>query len=178
MAINFSNIPTTNPFITPPPGIYKFTVTKAEMKAAKDTSKPQYLRMTLALTAPDGRKVGNLFDNMYDSASPALIYKVGRFTRAIGLTLQGNVELKDLAKLVPNRSGVVEVENIPDNRYPDDPDRKQAQVKLFGTECFWTLDELPQVIEGAPAQEAAPADAPVPFDFDAADGEVPQSNEY
>lgn len=177
MAINFSQLPQSNPFSTPAPGFYRFTVTKAEMKQQKDTSKPDYLRMTLALEDVDRRKVGTLFDNVFESTAPALLYKLQRFTRAIKLDLQGSVELRDLAKLVPNRKGIVEVENVQDNRFPDDPDRKQAQVRLFGSECFWTEEEYPLLIE-SPRQSAAPVTEDVPFDFNEADGEVPPANEY
>lgn len=181
MSINFSALPTKNPFVTPKPGIYIFTVSTAEMKEQKDKTKPPYLNMMLSLEDTSGRKQGTIFERVFNSTAPALLYKLQRFVRAIGLQLEGSVELKDLAKLVVNRKGVVEVENIQDNRYPDDPTRQQAQVKLFGSECFWTLDELAQFAKTEPeVSEDAADETPYdpPFDFDAADGEVPKADEY
>lgn len=171
MAINFSHLPQTNPFALPAAGIHKFVITKAEMKQPKDTTKPPYLNMTLALTALTGQKLGNVFDKLYESSAPALLFKLQRFARALELPLEGEVELKDLCKLVVNRGGLVEIEHVQDSRYKDDPTKQQAQVKLYGSECYWRKDELPEL---TPSQDAAPVEGPdVPFDFDSADGDVP-----
>ena len=180
MAINFSALPQSNPFSVPKPGIYHFTVTKAEMRKPKDVNKPDYLSLTLSLTNLAGKKVGNVFDGMYESASAAILYKLQRFTRALNINLTGEAELKDLAKLVVNRSGLVDIENVKDDRFPDDDSKVQAKVKLFGSECYWKTEELPQV---ADPEEAAPqpvevSDEDVPFEFNSADGEVPSSSEY
>ena len=169
MSVNFDKLPSSNPSNVPAPGFYKFTVTKADMKQGKDTAKPPYLSLSLGLVDKFGKKHGNLFDGQYDSDAPAIQFKLSRFILACGLDLHGSMELKDLAKIVVNRSGVVEVENVPDSR---DATRLQAKARLFGSDCYWPLDKFDSLVSDAATVKGTP-DADEAFEFSDEDAPVP-----
>lgn len=174
MSINFDQLPKDNPFALIPIGYYKFVVAKAEMKPNKDPAKKPFLVITFSLTDSKGNKRGNLFDRIMDNTTtPALLYKTGRFCNAIGVVLTGEVDLKDLAKLIVGKQGVLEVEHSKDTRTGAAPDAVQAQVKLFGSDCFWPLSEWDRLIEDAGTDGTTPATEESPFVFSDADGEVP-----
>lgn len=174
--MNFDKAPSTNPFTLPAPGFYKFTVVKAEMKQPKAAGKPMYLNLTLSLINAQGVRCGNIFDMITESTDERVLYKANRFIKATGLNLQGDVPLNAIAKMVVNRSGVVEVENREDKNAPNGPVMR-AQPRLFGSECFWPESEFATLVGGsvtAGTPDAAQSD--VPFDFDAA--EAPTKAEY
>lgn len=181
MAINLDSIPDTNPGGSMPPvGFHRFVIDTAEMRTAKNAvpGAPQYLNLSLQLFDGAGVRTGTLFDRFTESTNENLRYKLKRLLIATGLDLKGSVELKDLAKLLPKRRGVLEVEHRKDKQ---DPTRVQAQVRLFGSDCYWPESEYESLTGAAistPAQTAAPADGDVPFDFDPADGNVPAADRY
>lgn len=170
MAISFSQTPLTNPYTIAKPGYYRFTITGAEMRQGKDMAKPPYLNMTYALVDAKGNKAGNVFDRVFDSDKPAVLFKMNRLNLALGLGLNTAVELKDLAKIVINRRGVVEIVNNHDNRYPDDPSRMQAEVAMFGSDIFWPEAEYASLIGVTEESVAAPDSDDPPFIFDEGDG--------
>ena len=171
MSVNFDKLPDKNPGgATAAPGFYKFTVTKAEMRQPKDLTKPPYLSMTYGLNDITGKKYGNMFDSQYDSPAEIMQFKLQRFANAIGLKLKGSVDLKDLAKLVVNRSGVVEVENVPNYK---DATRMDASTRLFGSDCYWPLSEFATLVSGAAPDMSTP-DADAAFEFSDDDAPVPQ----
>ncbi len=189
MAINFKKLPSDTPYAVPKPGFYLAKITKAEMKTGKDPEKPPYLNLTYKLTDGSGKSAGNLFDGQYESEAAVMQFKLQRFLTALKLTGLTVFELKDLIKLVQDQELVVEVENTVDNRDKDLPPEKQrlrAQAKLFGSDIYWHKSEFQALLKESGQQEApaaAPDDGEVPFDFDAADGEVPPApaethNEY
>jgi len=169
VAVNFDALPSSNPTSIPGVGFYKFTVLKAEVKQGKDTSKPPYLNLTYSLQDIKGKKCGNFFDMLFDSDAPAPSYKLKRFVLGIGLDLHGSMELRDLAKIVIGRSGVLEIEHKPDDR---DPNTMRAAVRLFGSDCFWPLSEFASLAgDTAPSQATPDADAAFTFSDD--DAPVP-----
>lgn len=170
MAIQMDKVPDANPFSLPAEGFYKFTVVKAEMKAPKDLAKPNYLNLTLSLVNANGQKCGNLFDILSESDKPAILFKIGQFIKAIGVNLGASFELKDLAKVVPGRTGVVEVEHT---KQKDQSGKEivRAQVRLFGSECYWPISAWDELITGSAPAAAAAAD--VPFNFSDEDAPVP-----
>jgi len=187
MAINFNKLPSDTPYAVPKAGFYLAKITKAEMKNPKDTAKPPYLNLTMKLTDGEGKSAGNLFDGQYESEAAVMQFKLQRFMTALGLTGLTTFELKDLIKLVADQELVVEVENTVDNRDKDLPVEKQrirAQARLFGSDIYWHKSEFRTLLQEAAGTEAPdPDDKDVPFDFDAADGEVPPAppkahNEY
>lgn len=168
MAIQMDKVPDANPFSLPAEGYYKFTVTKAEMKQGKDPAKPPYLNMTLSLVNAAGQKCGNLFDMLTESDKPAILFKIGQFIKAVGVNLGASFELKDLAKVIPGRHGVVEIEHRKDK---DQQGREviRAQVKLFGSECYWPIGAFEELVQGA----APAAVEESPFEFSDEDTPVP-----
>lgn len=176
MAIDFNKIPTENPSAVPPSGYYKFKVLKAEMKTPGEKAKntKPYLNMTLALTNVSGHGVGQIYDALRDTDQANQIYKIGRLTTAIGLALVGSIELRDLAKLVPGKEGVCEVENSEDFRDKDKPQadrRRQAQVKMYGSDSYWPLADWTKLV--VPAEAAPAEDGDYPFDVTEGKVEVP-----
>lgn len=169
MSVNFDKLPDKNPTNVPAAGFYKFTVIKAEMKKGKDLTKPEYLNTTLSLTDITGKKHGNIFDGQYESEAQAMQFKLKRFVRACGVELHGDIELRDIAKVVANRSGVLELENVPDNR---DPSKTRAQVRVFGSDCYWLLSEFASLVAGAAPDTSTP-DADEAFVFSDDDAPVP-----
>ena len=182
MAVNFDELPNSNPNNIPDAGYYLFQITKAEMRKPKtDLTKPEYASLTLALTNAKGRHCGNLFEMLTESTYPALMFKMKRFCEAVGLDLHGSVELRDICRAVTprtdpvthkttGRTGVVEIEQVADKQRPGE---FRAQVKLFGSECYWPASEFASLI-GASGAAPDPANEDVPFDFsDDEDADIP-----
>jgi hypothetical protein len=161
MGINFAELPKDNPFSIPAPGLYIAKITKAVSQQPKDTSKPEYLALTYALTDENGKPAGNLFDNFFESDSDVPKYKLGRFLTAAGIPLTGVMEFKDLAKILPNRTLVVDVKNVPDD-YKGNGAMK-AEVDLFAREAYYPVSEFaslvgkePEPTPDEPTQSAEP----------------------
>lgn len=142
MAINFDTLPQQNPFGIPDPDLYLAKIVEAKMKQGKDTTKPPYLNIKYELTKHDGTSAGTLYDIISESDSPVVMFKIGRFLRACGIPLQGTMELKDIAKLVQNKTIVVDV--VIDNK---DKSKPRAQVDLFNHEGYYTTEEFEEIYE-------------------------------
>lgn len=179
MAVNFDKLPDSNPTDLLPAGYYQFTVAKAEMKQPKDLQKPPYLNVTLALTNAAGARCGTFFDIFTESTAAAVMYKLNRFCKAMKLNLTGNVELKDIAKVIPGKPGVVEIEQREDKNAPGGPAMRN-QVKLFGSECYWAPEAWKDLVAGAAGTVAAAPAEDVPFNFSDEDAPpaAPVNNEY
>lgn len=160
MAINFDALPQEKPAgAIIPKGQYKATIEKAEMKQPKDTSKPPYLNMLFALTDKEsGAPVGKLYDMLSESESTYVMYKIGRFLKALELNLGATFELKDLAKLITGKELLVDV--MVDEK--SEPNR--SVVDIFSGEVFYPVN-------GAATPQTAIDDTP--FATDAADPTTP-----
>lgn len=109
MPINFDSLPNTgSEFTIVPKGRYTAKIKKAEMKQPKDETKPKYLSLQYTLTE-NGKTVANVFDALYESDAQLLRYKLKRFIEALKLPITGNFELKDLCKMVVNKSFTVAI---------------------------------------------------------------------
>ena len=140
MAIKFDTLPTQNPGGgSVKPGLYYAHVEKAEMKQPKDASKKPYLSVTLKLFDRDKKKAGVLFDMFSESDNNVQQYKLGRFLRACGIPLVGEMELKDIAKVVINKDIAADVKEDEYNGH------KRAAVNLFDNEAYYTADEYETV---------------------------------
>ena len=138
MAINFNALPQDKPAgATIPKGQYKAVIEKAEMKASKTEGKPPYLNLLYALSdIQTGAPVGKLYDIMSESDSEYVMYKIGRFMRALDINLGMSFELKDLAKVVANKTLVLDV-TVDEKSEP-----KRNQVDIFSGGVFYSLAEI------------------------------------
>lgn len=169
MGINFDRIPQNNPFVAPAIGFYRARVEKAVYTVAKTAGAKNYLALTYALLNAQMKKIGTVYDKLYESDSPTMLYKIGRFANALGLSLSGVVELKDLAKIVVNKEFVVEITHEADNRAPEDRSKDRAVPRIFGSEIFWPMSEASMLIqdEGTEPSTAAIKDDELPFSLEA-----------
>lgn len=161
MAINFDRIPTENPFTLPEPGIYRARIAEAKMTPSKTPGKPPYIAVKYELLDKADRKIGTVYDNIVESDHAAVLYKTGRLILALGLNLTGNVELKDLCKIIVGKKLCMEITHEADNRNPDDRSKDRAKPKLFGSEVFWHINDATRLIGDAEPQFS---NEPLPFD--------------
>jgi len=169
MGINFGALPTESGSGMKP-GYYKVVVVDSKMRTPKAKSDgsvgPDYLELKYQLFDYDGNKKGTMFDRFFDSDAQALQYKLGRLNYAADLRLVTNVELKDLAKLMPGKAYVVKTkEQLGQDKKPNG----YLEVDLFDGEIFFREDEFAELIghddmvpfsTEDPAPAAAPAPAP------------------
>lgn len=142
--INFNSLPTQSPNALPEPGVYLAEIVFTEMKQPKDESKPMYLNMRYQLTNGEGKGAGSIYDMMFDSEADLLKYKLGRFVQACGIPLQGQMELKDLGKLVMGKKFAVDVKIDEDTtgKYSD-----KAVVDMFSREVFYPQEQFKEIYE-------------------------------
>ena len=141
MAINFDSLPSDKPFSVPEPGTYFATIESAEMKQGRDLTKPPYLNLKYKLKRADGKSAGTMFDLIAESEHSLMQYKLKRFLIAIGVSFEGEFELKDLAKLCVGKEIIV------DTKVEEGTDGKQdrAVVDLFTNEIYYNISEAKDV---------------------------------
>lgn len=167
MSINFSALPTSNPFSLPEPGVYKAKIEEAEMKTPKsDATKPPYLNVKLALFNKDGSKAGVLYDIFAESTASIAQFKLGRFIQACGLPLTGVMELSDIGKIVVGRTIVVDVTHDKKSEQP------RAIVDVFSRECYYPEADFDRIYSMV-NPSAATADMTSDFIVEEDDAEVP-----
>lgn len=171
MAINFDSLPSDKPFSVPEPGTYFATIESAEMKQGKDSSKPPYLNLKYKLKTVDGKSAGTLFDIMAESEHSLVQYKLKRFLQAIGVSFEGEFELKDIAKLCVGKEIIV------DTKIEEGTDGKQdrAVVDVLTNEIYYNISEAKEIfgdvgvvsesINASDAKDAAPQDIDVEDNF-------------
>lgn len=141
MAINYDSIPDEKPAMNSfliPKGNYKAKVEEAKMIPPKSGGK-EYLQMTAEVYGEDGAPMpGKVWIKLFDSDKALPQYQVKRFTTAIGLELTGNVELSDIAKLVPGREFRVDLieEERTDGKAP-----QNSIVDINAGDIFYAVDE-------------------------------------
>jgi len=141
MAINFDSLPSDKPFSIPEPGTYFATIESAEMKQGKDLTKPPYLNLKYKLKRADGKSAGTLFDLIAESEHSLMQYKLKRFLIAIGVSFEGEFELKDIAKLCVGKEIIV------DTKIEEGTDGRQdrAVVDLFTNEIYYNISEAKEI---------------------------------
>lgn len=108
MSINFNALSNDRGYTVVEPGTYYATVESAEMKQPKDKNKPMYLNLKLKLKTVEGKSAGTIFDILAESEHSLVQYKLRRFLEAIGVSFEGEFELKDLAKLCVGKELIVD----------------------------------------------------------------------
>lgn len=136
MAINFDTLPKEKANNIVSPGVYKFEITKAEMRAPYSGEGPDYLALSLKLATLDGKMAGFINDKIVEDPKPSVAYKIQRLIRAVDLDISGEMELADLAKLMIGAKGFVDVTN-----FKPDGGNEVAIVNLFEHDCYYKKNE-------------------------------------
>lgn len=154
MAINFDSLPKDKPFSIVQPGTYYAVIDSAEMKQGQDKSKPPYLNLKYKLTKPNGENAGILFDIIAESEHSLMQYKLKRFLLALGLTFEGEFELKDIQRVCVGKKLIL------DTKIEEGTNGKQdrAVVDLFTNEIYYNISEA-QEIFGEDAEVINASDA-------------------
>lgn len=160
MTIHFDKLPDEKPGPSlPEAGKYLATITGAEMKNPKQVegqpTKAQYLALTLTLQDENGNPKGKIYDNLTESDSEYVRYKLKRFIIAMEIPVTATIELKDIAKIVKNKQMWVDVMQDLKSAPP------KGQVDMFGGEIYYPLDKA--AVMDTPVNAPDATDAP-PFD--------------
>lgn len=153
MSISFDNLPNSIPsgdFPLIPKGKYKATIEKAEMKQPKDESRPPYLSIVWNVFDKDGKSLGKLFDNLTESDSDYVRFKIRSFIEAIDVNLGKTFELRDLTKVSVGKTCIVSI------TVDDKSNQPKNQVNIF--------DNPPYAKVLAPAMNTPVEDDGIPFD--------------
>lgn len=167
MAINFDALPTDKPNVLPEKGTYIATIEKAEMRNPRDTSKPAYLSLTYALKDTSGKSAGKLFDGIYESDHDLMRYKLMRFITALEIPLTGNFELKDLCKVIQNKTFIVDV-----TKEEKEGQQPKAVVDIFTNQIYYPMSEASEIFGDSTSA------TPTINASDAADATAPDDVEY
>lgn len=163
MAINFDSLPQGRPgYGMAPAGSYVATIEKAEMKNPTTTNpdgtpKKAYMALTLAIQDGHGKSYGKIWDNIFDSESEYVKFKVMRLCAALQLQLSGIVELKDIAKVIAGKKLIVDICEDKNAQQP------RMQVDIFSGNVYYPMSEFEQIFgEVAPINASDAADAITP----------------
>jgi len=159
--INFNELPKTNAMSAPPKGDYIAVIEVAEMKQGNDATKPMYLNLRLALSDVDGQSRGKIFDIISESTHEIVKFKLRRLIEACEIPITGNFELKDLVKILPGKTIIVQTTI-------EEKDGKPAQgkVDVFAPGVFYPISEKNKIFG-----LGTPTTAPMPTTIDATDAD-------
>lgn len=143
MGINFDTLPTDRPSNVPAKGLYFADIIKTEMKAPFDKNGPDELILSLKLTTLKGESGGFLNDKIKEKGADAVMYKTGRLIHAANLDLKGDIELKDLGKILVGTKVLVDVGSF------KKADKEYATVNLFEHKCYYKVAELNEALADA-----------------------------
>ena len=158
MAINMNSLPTEKPSMSSviPKGCYIAKIVKAEMKTPR-SGKADYFSAECDITDPvSNTSMGKFWINLFESDANLPRYQLARFIRALNLNIQGEFELKDLTKMVNNKSLMVDI--CPDK------DNERSIVDITA-DCFYPIEpksEIDQVAEEINEVFTAPIAEPIP----------------
>lgn len=172
MAINMDTLPDSpGEFTIVPPGIYRAKIVKAVMTKPKDPSKNEYLQLSLNIFNEKNKLIGTVTDRIFDTDAQAVRYKLKRLIKdALQLKLTGELELKDLTKVIVGKKLCVEIEEGSYINNRTGKEVKTSEVKMFDTQIYWPLDMYGELVGGKSdaeifnAADSEEADDDVPFD--------------
>lgn len=128
-----NSLPTEKPSMSSviPKGCYIAKIVKAEMKTPK-SGKADYFSAECDITDPvSNTGMGKFWINLFESNANLPRYQLARFIRALNLNIVGEFELKDLTKMVNNKSLMVDI--CPDK------DNERSIVDI-SADCFYPLE--------------------------------------
>jgi len=166
MAINMNSLPTEkgSTFAIIPKGSYIAKIVKAEMKTPKSGGN-DYFSAECDITDPaSDTGMGKFWINLFESEANLPRYQLRRFIEALKLNIQGEFELKDLTKMVTNKSLVIDI-------CPEDKPDPQRSVVDISAECFYPLDSKPA--DNTAEQEALADEIANVFEAPVADTQEP-----
>lgn len=138
MAINMNSLPTEKPSMSSviPKGCYIAKIVKAEMKTPR-SGKADYFSAECDITDPvSNTGMGKFWINLFESDANLPRYQLARFIRALNLNIQGEFELRDLTKMVNNKSLMVDI--CPDK------DNERSIVDI-SADCFYPLEPRAEI---------------------------------
>lgn len=138
MAINMNSLPTEKPSMSSviPKGCYIAKIVKAEMKTPR-SGKADYFSAECDITDPvSNTGMGKFWINLFESDANLPRYQLARFIRALNLNIQGEFELKDLTKMVNNKSLMVDI--CPDK------DNERSIVDITA-DCFYPIESKAEI---------------------------------
>ena len=127
MTISFNRLPDSLPDGNTiiPEGKYSGTIIKAEMKQSQsDPNKPPYLSLTWRIS-DNNTVLGNIFDNITESENVYVQHKLKSLLTALDITGLKEFELRDLPKLLINKSCTVSI------RVDTKSEPQRSQVNIF-----------------------------------------------
>lgn len=151
MAINMNSLPTEkgSTFAIIPKGSYIAKIVKAEMRTPKSGGK-DYFSAECDITDPaSNTDMGKFWINLFESEANLPRYQIRRFIEALRLNIQGEFELKDLTKMVNNKSLKIDI-------CPEDAPEPKRSVVDISAECFYPIDGV--TIDNTAAQEELAAE--------------------
>lgn len=147
MAINFNSLPTDKPATNSiiPKGTYVGKIAKAEMRQGKDPAKPPYLNIEFDVSDQEsGTPRGKLWAIMTESEAPLQRYQLARLIKALDLPITGDFELKDLTKMIPGKTLLVDI--MPEDTKDANKAPERSVIDVFSGEVFYPMvtdDDLP-----------------------------------
>lgn len=128
MPIDFNALPDNAPSsnLVLEPGTYCAVIADAVMKTP-NTGKADYLNLSLDIyDINKTKKLGHVFDKLFESEKDLLQFKLRCFCVAIGFTPNGAFELKDLTKICKNKEVQVTLK-----KGKDQNDNDMTEVNIF-----------------------------------------------
>ena len=174
MPINFDALPSQSPHMLAPEGRYMAVINKAEMRQNKtDASKPPYMNLEMSIKDEAGKSYGKFFDIITESDSDISRYKLRRLIIALGIPMTGSFELKDLCKIIPNKSMMIDL--IHENKDGKPP---RLITDVFTNEIYYPIKKATGAV--SKTESSMPDDDDLPFNAsDAEDASAPaDATEY
>ena len=151
--INFNELPQRKPASILEKGRYTAIITEASMRQGSDPTRPPYLSLTYTLKNAQGVIVGKLYDNLVESEKDLMRYKIARFVTASGLGERlTNFELRDLAKVVINKTFLIDITSEVYNN------KERNIVDVFSGEIYYPNTDAyaaKSIVQETPSQPVA-----------------------
>lgn len=138
MGINFDKAPKGEIGGYPPEGVHLMYVDKATVKIGKTSNAP-YLELKFIAIDANGQNIGTFQDVLTNSDHEINAKKAQRLMHAVGADMTGEVQLKDIGKVVVKKKFYGEVIHA-EEEYNGKTITK-AKPRVFGSQIFWTIQE-------------------------------------
>lgn len=161
MSLNFNSLPNerSNSNAVFPKAVYLANIKKAEMRTSGGGK--TYLVAQLTINNGQGETI-TVFDNFFDVDKPTPRFKIAQFLRALNTIPQGDFELADLVKIVPNKFIKVALTSEQNSGYAP-----RNIVDVFDKEIYYPVTDKDRTACTQPTTEPINAtDDDLPFNMD------------